>query len=278
MLDETDVVEERVLTKDTDSTTKNATAQENIETPPEASNMKEGASKKKKKRRKNKRTKASESEKSTAHPHNTMDDLEDETPARKKATFAPARASDTFGSAEMRVVDVPPHRYTPLKDNWNKIFQPIVEHMKLQIRMNVRKRQVEIRTCAATVSDNALQKAHDFVKAFTLGFDVADAIALLRLDDLYLDTFDVKDVRPLSGDHLSRAIGRVAGKGGKTKFTIENATKTRIVLADTRVHILGAFDNIRAARTIISKLIIGSPPSKIYATLQTVNQRLSGRF
>ncbi|XP_071862775.1 RNA-binding protein pno1 [Bombus fervidus] len=180
--------------------------------------------------------------------------------------------------SEQRKISVPAHRYTPLKENWMKIFTPIVEHLQLQIRFNLNTRNIELRTAPETPDIANLQKGADFVKAFIYGFDVEDALALLRLDDLFVETFEIQDVKPLKGDHLSRAIGRLAGKGGRTKFTIENATKTRIVLADSKIHILGSFQNIQLARRAICNLILGSPPSKVYGQLRNIASRVSDRL
>ncbi|KAF2168962.1 hypothetical protein M409DRAFT_20975 [Zasmidium cellare ATCC 36951] len=205
-------------------------------------------------------------------------DTEMEVDAQNDSLFAPEQASKSAHRAEERKVRVPPHRMSPLKNSWTKIYPPLVEHLKLQVRMNIAKKAVELRTSSHTTDTGAIQKGADFIQAFCLGFDLDDAIALLRLDDLYIQSFEIKDVKSLEGEHMSRAIGRIAGKDGKTKFAIENASRTRIVLADQKVHILGGFKNIHIAREAVVSLILGSPPGKVYGNLRTVAGRMKERF
>ncbi|KAI3985224.1 hypothetical protein MKX01_004140 [Papaver californicum] len=161
-----------------------------------------------------------------------------------------------------------PHEMSEGKIQFHKVVlgwiftPPIYEHMKVDIRMNLKARKVELKTRSNTLDVSNLQKCVDFVHAFMLGFEVIDAIALLRMDELYVDSFDIKDVKTLRGEHLSRAIGRLSGKGGKTRFAIENSTRTRIVVA----------------RDALCSLIMGSPAGKVYSKLRAVSAKLAERF
>jgi RNA-binding protein PNO1 len=197
----------------------------------------------------------------------------------QRPNFPQISAVDAFGGKiEYRRIRCPPHRLTPLRNEWEHLMSPIVEFLKLQIRFNPKNRSVELKTSDFTEDPGAIQKGQDFIEAFMMGFEIQDAVALLRLDDLFIDSFMVTDVKILAGDHLSRAIGRIAGQDGKTKYAIENATRTRIVIADLKVHIMGSFANIKLARDAICSLIMGAPPGKVYNQMRNVARRLNERF
>jgi len=205
-------------------------------------------------------------------------EMEEEDAPYAKPEFAALSPAERGMKKQLRRIPCPPHRLTPLKNSWMGMIQPLVEHMKLQVRMNTKRRAVEIRNSDNTEDIGALQKAADYFKAFMLGFEQSDAVALLRLDDLFIESFEVKDVKRLNGDHLSRCIGRIASKDGKTKYAIENATRTRISLNEDKIHILGSFSNIRMARDSICSLILGAAPGKVYTKLRTVSKRMQERI
>ena len=57
---------------------------------------------------------------------------------------------------EYRRIPVPRHRFGPLRQNWDSILKTLVEHMKLQVRMNTKRRAVELRTSETTEDIGAI--------------------------------------------------------------------------------------------------------------------------
>lgn len=174
-------------------------------------------------------------------------------------------------------VDIPAHKIAAIKRNWFKIYTPIVEMCKLQIRMNLKTKRIDLRTCPETEESSVLERSALLIKAVLVGFSVEDALFVLK-DDVYLYSFEVCEVKLLKGDHLSRAVGRIVGRQGTTKRVIETTSKTKIAVVDTKVHILGGADNIDVAKDAICRLIMGSEPSKIQNRLRTLSAKLKDKY
>ncbi|KAK7230756.1 RNA binding protein [Aureococcus anophagefferens] len=120
---------------------------------------------------------------------------------------------------EYRKVRIPSHRYTPLRKSWPLIVTPLVEQLKLQVRFNPR----SLRRDQVARDDGGrrrAQKGADFVSAFAMGFEVADALALLRLEDLFVDSFEVAGAR-------SATSSSAAPQGRNRMRTVAKRASTR---------------------------------------------------
>ena len=67
--------------------------------------------------------------------------------AADEIEFDKIKVSDLAGNhqSEYRRIPVPRHRTTPLRQNWDSILKTLVEHMKLQVRMNTKRHAVELK-------------------------------------------------------------------------------------------------------------------------------------
>lgn len=174
---------------------------------------------------------------------------------------------------QTRTVEIPPYRMKMLRTEWMKVYTPIVELGKLQIRMNIRNKCVELRTCEQTEDVAFLDRAAQFIRAILVGFAIEDALAILKFGDVYLSGFEMHEVKTLKNLHVERAIGRIIGREGKTKEAIEGFTNCKTIVKEETIHLLGTLDGVNLAKDAICRLIMGSQPGGIYNRLRIISSR-----
>ncbi|HUV80003.1 MAG TPA: KH domain-containing protein [Candidatus Bathyarchaeia archaeon] len=105
----------------------------------------------------------------------------------------------------------------------------------------------------------------EVVKAIGRGFSPESVLKLLD-DDLLL--FEVISLSHLSQKTLNRVKGRVIGRNGKTRRTIENLADVKISVYGKTISLIGYAYQIRTAHEAIARLIHGAHHSSVYRFLE----------
>ncbi|AGK60375.1 KH domain protein [Archaeoglobus sulfaticallidus PM70-1] len=103
-------------------------------------------------------------------------------------------------------------------------------------------------------------KAQNIIKAIANGFSPSTAFKLLN-DFVTLEIIDISEYVPENA--VKRIMGRIIGKDGKMKKTIEETLEVNLSIRDKSVAIIGDVENVGVAREAIMMLIDGSTHSTV---------------
>ncbi len=110
-------------------------------------------------------------------------------------------------------------------------------------------------------------KAMDVLRAIARGFSPERAFALLDDDMLMLDVLDLSNLAATKNDMI-RIKGRIIGKEGKTRETMESLTGAKISVYGKTVSTIGYPEQIKVVRTALEMLIDGAPHGNVYSFLE----------
>ncbi len=119
-------------------------------------------------------------------------------------------------------------------------------------------------------------KATNVIEAIKVGFDPKDALNLLD-EEYTLLKIDVREAVGKNISHIRRVLSRIIGTKGKAKKIIQQISNAKIIIKGHDVYILGKIEEVEIARDAISRLIQGSPHSKVYHKAEQRRKELKVR-
>lgn len=99
--------------------------------------------------------------------------------------------------------------------------------------------------------------------------------ALKLLDENYVvDVLDVK-TEIKNSSKIKSIVGRVIGKDGSTRKTIEEITKCFVSISDSKICVIGAYENIILIHEALLMLIKGASHKSFYSYLERNKNEIS---
>lgn len=119
--------------------------------------------------------------------------------------------------------------------------------------------------------------AKDIIRAIGRGFDLETAFLLLK-EEFVFDIVDISEWAGKSKNDLERLKGRVIGRNGKAKRTIEELTNTRISISGKTISLIGLAENVAVARKAMNMLLEGKQHSTVFKFLEKSRVKVKEDF
>jgi ribosomal RNA assembly protein len=116
-------------------------------------------------------------------------------------------------------------------------------------------------------------KVRDVVTAIGRGFSEEKAFLLMD-DDVYLQTFDIKESAGDNKGRIAQIKGRVIGSGGKTRRLVEELAGVYMSVYGHTVALIGEAFHLDIARQAVEMLLGGSEHKTVYRFLERKRQEI----
>jgi len=107
-----------------------------------------------------------------------------------------------------------------------------------------------------------LLRLKEVIKAIGRGFDVNTALNLLD-EDYTMEIVNIKEFSGKSKSRMRELKGRVIGRHGDIKKTIENKLDVKLSIYGKTVAIIGKWEDVELARKTVESILAGSKFSVI---------------
>ncbi len=169
-------------------------------------------------------------------------------------------------------IRIPEDRIGVLIGKEGEIKKKIQEKTGCKIKINSSTGDVKI-----IRGDDAIGflKAKSVVEAIARGFNPEVAMKLLDDDFYVFESIDLSEY--VSPKALERVKGRIIGKEGKVRRMIEETLNVHVSVYDKFVSIIGAFENVAAAREAIMMLVEGAQHSTVQRFMERKRREIDMR-
>jgi ribosomal RNA assembly protein len=158
---------------------------------------------------------------------------------------------------------IPKERIAVLIGKKGEIKNRIEEETKTKIKVDSKEGDIFINGSDAL----NLFTAREVISAVGRGFNPEIAELLLKAD-YGLEIIDITEFTGKSKSTMLRLKGRVIGKEGKSRRTIEELTECYISVYGKTIGIIGKSEDLANARRAVESLLQGSPHANVYKWLE----------